>query len=512
MADAETRHPGALIATRPAAQWAPASRRARAASLVVVVLACLCTYWPTVHNGFLQVAFDDAIVTDTVEIRSLEPANLGRLATQFNHAHYVPLTMLSLALDYRVWGLDPFGYHLTNIALHTLAAALVCVFLWPIMPSLGAATVAALLFAVHPLQMEAVSLAIQRKSVLSGALFFASFIAYQAWRRDRRRRYYAAALIAFAAAALAKPIVIALPALLCLYEYAFIDGRLRWRDKIPFAAIAAAIAAAGVAAHAAVGALRGWHGGDPLTHTVMVARTVCEYLDAMFVPLGLSPIYYYRSALALQPLNLLAVLALLGLAVWLIVRRRQLPWTFVCAAWFAIALLPESNLMPLAALRADRFLYLPLLGAAMWIAIGLERLPGLAAAPRWARRAPARLAGAALVLALALATHASADIWRSDVSAWTRVTERHPWSATAFLLLGHACLAADDPAGAERAYQRAVELTPDLADAHLALARLYHARGRQAAADWHAQRFVDLSPASTEAPALLAAMRQRDGS
>ena len=78
--------------------------------------------------------------------------------------------MLSLALDYRVWGLDPFGYHLTNVALHALTAVLVCVFLWPIMPSLGAATLAALVFALHPLQMEAVTLAIQRKTLLS-ALF-----------------------------------------------------------------------------------------------------------------------------------------------------------------------------------------------------------------------------------------------------------------------------------------------------------------------------------------------------
>src|SRR5262249_20390437 len=80
---------GALIATRPAAAWAPGSRRARAVSIAVVVVACLCTYWPTVHNGFLQVAFDDAIVVDTAEIRSLDLNNLAALATHFNHAHYV---------------------------------------------------------------------------------------------------------------------------------------------------------------------------------------------------------------------------------------------------------------------------------------------------------------------------------------------------------------------------------------------------------------------------------------
>jgi hypothetical protein len=94
----------ALIATRPAARWAPGSRRARAACLALLVAATVATYWPTLHNGFLQVAFDDAIIVDTAEIRSLEAANLWAMATRFNHAHYMPLTLLSLALDHRVWG------------------------------------------------------------------------------------------------------------------------------------------------------------------------------------------------------------------------------------------------------------------------------------------------------------------------------------------------------------------------------------------------------------------------
>jgi tetratricopeptide (TPR) repeat protein len=449
---------------------------------VLIAVATVVTYWPTVHNGFLQVAFDDAIVVDTVEIRALAGANLVALTTSFNHAHYVPLTMLSLALDYRVWALDPFGYHLTNIALHALTAVLVAVFLWPLMPSLGAATLAALIFALHPLQMEAVSLVIQRKTLLSGALFFAALIAYQAWRRSGRRRYYAAALAAFTAAALAKPIVISLPLLLWLYEYTFIDGRLRWRDKLPLLGIAAACAAAALGAHAEVGAVRSWHGGDPFTHVVMMARVTAEYLTAVFAPVAQSPIYYYRRALALQPLNLLALAALGALAVWLVVRRRRVPWTFFCAAWFALALLPESNAIPLAQLRADRFLYLPLLGPAIWIATGLARLPALLPAA-WPGCLAVRVPGAALVAVFAVTTHDSAAVWRSDVTAWTRVAERHPWSATAFLLLGHAHVAANDPERAAAAYRRAVELQPDLAEARVALARIDPPRSDQRGAE-----------------------------
>src|SRR4029453_7046444 len=129
-------------------------------------------------------------------------------------------------------------------------------------------------------------------------------------------------------------------------------------------------------------------------------------------------------------------------------------------------------------------------------------------APAWAVQLPARVAGAALVVAFALVTHASAAVWRGEVTAWARGGHGHPWSSAAFVLLGKARLADEDAAGAAAAYRHALELKADDADAHLALARLYYDYGDQTAADQHAHRFVELAPDSPEGPALLAAMRQ----
>jgi Tfp pilus assembly protein PilF len=117
-----------------------------------------------------------------------------------------------------------------------------------------------------------------------------------------------------------------------------------------------------------------------------------------------------------------------------------------------------------------------------------------------------------LVAAFALITFMSAAVWRSDVSAWSRVAALHPGAPTAYLLLGHAQREAGDLPRAERAYARAVELRADYADAHLGLARVYEARGEPQAADWHAQRFLQLAPNSPDGPALLAAMRRRAAS
>src|SRR5262249_57143095 len=128
--------------------------------------------------------------------------------------------------DGQVWGLNPVGHHLTNVLLHAAAAMLLCIFLLPIAPSARAATLAALIFAAHPLQMEAVSVAVQRKTVLSGALFFLTLIAYQRWCRAGERRWYLASVGAFVLAALAKPAVVTLPLALMLYDYTFRARRI----------------------------------------------------------------------------------------------------------------------------------------------------------------------------------------------------------------------------------------------------------------------------------------------
>ncbi len=488
----------------------PSAWRVKVLSLALVAVVTTVTFRPTLNNGFLSLAFDDAIILDTQAIRQLNWANLRAMATEYNHAHYVPLTMLSLAVDYHFWGLDPFGYHLTNVILHAATAMLACVFLCSIVPSVSGATLAALIFALHPVQMESVSLAIQRKTLLSGAGFFLTLILYQRWRKSNRRWTYAATLLAFAAAALAKPMVVTLPLVLLLYEYVFIDGRLRWADKLPFVAIAVPITWAAMAAHATVGFAHPPHGGTILTHVLMMGRVGLEYVAAALFPANLSPIYYYPRALAYEPVNAAGVVLILSAMGYLTLRRRLYPWLFFCLGWFALTLLPESNLVPLVQLRADRFLYLPILSIGLLVAIGIERLPPMHLFAR-PHRFPAYALGLAIATALAVTTHASAAIWQSDVSAWTRVVERHPWAGIAHHMLGRAHAAQGEAAAAELAFVEATRRNPRLPEPHLELARLYHARGQGELADLEVHRLLELSPGHPEGLALLAIMRRGDG-
>jgi hypothetical protein len=85
----------------------------------------VAVFSPTLRNGFLPLGFDDEIILATPAIRQLSWKNLWSIVSEFNHAHYVPLTMLTFALDRHFWGLNPFGYHLTNVFLHATNTVLV---------------------------------------------------------------------------------------------------------------------------------------------------------------------------------------------------------------------------------------------------------------------------------------------------------------------------------------------------------------------------------------------------
>jgi hypothetical protein len=352
--------------------------------------------------------------------------------------------------------------------------------------------------------LEAVSVAVQRKTVLSGLFFFLVLIFYQRWCARRASRWYVACVLTFIAAALAKPSVVTLPVLLLLYDYVFVDGRPRWMDKAPFFVVAALTTAAAVAAHHAVGAIHPPHGGTLIAHLLMISRVLGEYVNAMLLPVQLSPMYYYpRNAIYTVP-NVCALLLVPLATVYVTVQRHRYRWSFFCLWWFLIVLLPESNLMPLAQLRADRFLYLPLLPFAIWIALGFERLWRVARPPT--RYAIPAAAGVYIVL-LATATATSAAVWHDNVSAWKRVAERYPWCAVAHGMLGRAYMFQNDDVNAERALREALTFDTPPPDAYFYLAKLYAAHGLIQPATTNLYRYLELAPDDPQGQELLAVLK-----
>jgi len=473
--------------------------------LVTLVAVALLTFSPTLHNTFLPLGFDDGLILETPAIRALTWDNLRSVTTEFNRVNYIPVTMLSFAAQYAVSGEAPFGYHLVNIVLHAAATLLVFVFLSPIVPKRRVAFTAALLFAVHPVQMATVAVAADRKTLLSGVFCLLTLIAYQLWKDTGTRRYYIVAVATFLLGGLSKAMAVSVPAILLLYDYVFLRRPLRWLEKLPFCAIAAAISCAALVGHAHQAALIPPHGGNLLSHTLIVSRANLEYVTSLFLPVGLAPVYYYPRSMIYDPLNFLAVALIAFVCISVTVYRRRYPWSFFCLWWFVLMLLPESNVVPLAQLRADRYLYLPSVGFALWMAVGLHRLPESLALGR-RLHLPLRWAGVALAGALAVISYGSAGIWYNDVTAWTRVVERHPSSAVAYGMLGRAYYSQNDDVNAERALRQALRFDKPPPDTYLYLAKLYAAHGLTEPATTNLHRYLELAPNDPQGRELLAAL------
>lgn len=481
--------------------WARVARLRSALALLLVAAVAVLVFLPTRHNGFLEAGFDDQLILDDANVHQLDGAHLWSLVTTFQHANYVPLTMLTFALQSPLSGDAPADYHLVNVLLHAATAVLLWLFVRPLVRSTWTATLTALLFAVHPLQLEAVSLAIQRKTLLSTFFALLALIAYQRWCARRGRLVYAAALLAFVAAAAAKPTVVTLPLLLLLYDHVFVGGRLRLLDKLPFFAVAEAFALAAVAASRAVGAIYPPHGGSWPAHVLVVARALADGTVSLLLPFSLSPIYYYRAGSQFDALNALALAAVVLLLGLVTLRRRRYPWAFFCVWWFILCLLPQSNIFPLAQLRPDRYVYLSLAGFALGVAVALDhlarRLPS-----GWPWHLAPPLGGALFAGMLASVTVASIPVWRDDASAWRRVVERNPWCAAAHMMLGRVYDVHGDAAGAEQAYLAAIRAQPQVADPYLHLARLYAALGERERAQQAARAFLARAPDRADAAAL----------
>ncbi len=358
-------------------------------------------------------------------LRSFAPQNLRAIATTFEaNVNYIPLNTLSLAIDYHLWGLAPAGYHATNLLFHAANAALVYLVVLRLGESALAALAIALLWALHPVQVESVAWISERKNLLSTLFFLLAFLAYLRFSEQPRPRPYLWLLILYVCALLSKINTIVLPAIMIAYEIAM-RRRLRGRDiaaTLPLLAAGALLAWINLAGNPSHGAA--YHGDDFWVNLRTTASVVPRYLELVLVPLGTSSYQAVNlRASWLDPPVLLGVVTILGLiAAALVLLMRGHPGAF-WVIWLGVTLAPMLNLIPFPARMADRYLYIPLVGPLVLVASGVRAL-----ARRWPRLAPAvpALAGVAVVVAAGL-TVVRIPAFHDELSLWADWALRTPY-------------------------------------------------------------------------------------
>jgi Flp pilus assembly protein TadD len=469
---------------------------------LLLALATALVFLPTLENDF--VAWDDSkALYENPDYRGLGWPQLRWMFSTTLLGHYIPLTWLSFGLDYRMWGMNPAGYHLTNLLLHVVAVLLFYRLavrllergsaLTPGPARLGALT-AGLFFAIHPLRVESVAWATERRDVLSGALFIGTILLYLAAvdaSGSRRRRLLLASIGAFGLALAAKSIVMTLPAVLLVLDVYPLrrlppDPR-RWLRRSAWPVL---IEKAPYAVLGLIGGLVGYYaqmaGARPLdtpwpSRLANVVYSLWFYLAKTALPVALSPLYEApgRGSLA-HPDVLVATLGLFGLGIALVVGRRWPP-ALPLAAFYVVVLAPVSGVIPLGAQwAADRYSYLAGLGCAVLMGGLVGTLAQRAGDGRLAP-AVAGLAGTAVLvgfLVLGGLAWRQTHIWRDTVSLWTHSVAVRPDCGLCHRLLGISLIHRDEVATGVRHLEEARRLRPDRADIHVDLASAFERLGR----------------------------------
>jgi tetratricopeptide (TPR) repeat protein len=484
-------------------------------------------FLPAVRYGFLD--WDDrANLALNPAFSGLSWKSLWSMFTTYNFGPYQPLSSLSWALDLRLWGLSPAGFHLTNVVLHSLNAALFFLIAEELftrsLPDRSAegarilAFLASLFFGLHPLRVESVVWISERRDVLSGFFFLLSFQRYLAAQSPSGggRPRLSASIAFFFLALLSKVTAVGfLWALLAVDVYPLKrlspDPR-RWlrsperavlAEKAPFAVLAALIGAVN---------LLGFRTGAVRAVSIGAAEriAVAFYGAAFYVrqtlwPAALSPYYLLPTNLRTMTGTLAAHAAAAVLATLFLWGRRR-RWPAAWTAWlcYLLVLAPVSGLLQNGRqIAADRYSYLACMPLALLAAGALAPL---------AKR-PRALWGAGLGLAGALAwlTARQIPVWRDDLSLWDQAVSTDPNNYFARSNLATVLFTRGQDAGALLQYREALRLFPDNPEALLNSGVLEERRGDLTAARRLFETALLLRPGDPEAATNLGLLLIREG-
>jgi Flp pilus assembly protein TadD len=483
---------------------------------VLAAVLAFFVFLPAREARFVNWDDEVSFLTNTA-YRGLGPAELRWMLTTTFLGHWSPLTWVTWGFNYVAGGLDPWGYHLGNLLLHSANVALLWLvarrllaagFAAPIAsPAIASgATIAALVWGLHPLRAEAVAWASARRDVLAGLFYLLAVLAYLrgvAGGAGIERRWWGLSLGAFAAALSSKAIAMTLPLTLLLLDmYPLrrrdLGGWTLIREKLPYAVLAVAAGVVALVARQESGNITGYGQYGAGARAALAAYTFWFYPWKFLWPAGLSPMYELPQHVDLGEWRflgpLVAVTALT--AAFLLLRRR---WPAAIAAWVqsAIVLAPISGVVHSGnQLAADRYSYLSGLGLAVLAGAGLAWMLRRAAdgpTRRWMR--PVAWASAALiVLALGAAARTQTAIWKDSETLWRRAVEVDPTCSLCESNLGRVVARPGRFPEAEAHERRAIALRPDRPGPHENMGEIMLAQGRFREAEAHFRRAAILRP------------------
>jgi Flp pilus assembly protein TadD len=452
---------------------------------LALVIATIALYYPVSHHPFVNYD-DDAYVTENAHVQSgLHWQTVKWAFTTFDFVNWHPLTWISHALDYQMFGLEPGGHHETSVALHALNTLLLFWVLLRATGSPGPSLMVAALFASHPINVESVAWIAERKNLLSALLFLLALGAYHWYAREPRVTRYVTVAALFALGLMAKPQIITFPFVLLLWDYwplrrmfaeraesssedlAPISARsFSWLivEKLPLFAICIGSAVMTVLAERTGGGLSGVYFHPFSVRLQNAILSYVRYLADGFWPTGLALYYPYPSAGSLALWKITAALVFLAAVTVLVIVNRHRRYLLVGWLWFLGMLVPVIGLKQVGIqAMADRYAYLSFVGLFIMVCWSVAE---------WARQrhissAAVAAVSVAVLVSLAVTTRRQISYWDDNVKLWSHADAVTRNNYVAEDHLGGALIADGQFDAAMPHFYHAVAINPDDPDSNL---------------------------------------------
>ena len=485
-------------------------------SILLILLAVTLVYANSLSNGFV---FDD--IGTIVENKYIK--DFGRNLPSFFTTSYFkisgvegsyrPIATLSYYLLYAIFGLNPFGYHLASVILHFLNAVLLYFLLDRFLGNRLTALFAALMFACHPVISEAVNCISYNEDLLSALFYFLAFwfhIKAAADDKNVKKGFYVFSLICFLLGLLSKEMAITLPVMIVLYDAVSreIDHQQMfakrilntfWRRKFYYGGYLAVslfymslrfliLVTPKVSLAPSYGSL--------IERIIYLPVHLFTYMKMTVLPLNLNAEYVFAYPghffEIVNIIGLVVVAGLLLLSFYFFKRSKEISFGLW---WFLITLFPVYNLIEIANPIAERYLYLPLVGFCIIVAIVLNdvinRLTGDKATATGVLKACVILAILGFYASVTVARNRD---WKDDLSLWTKTRETSPNSSIVHGNLGRAYHNLGMLKEAEDSYQTAIQVNPSDFKAYYNLGTLYEEQGDIRNAVRYYKRTTELNP------------------
>ena len=434
--------------------------------MLVILLLAVLIYSNALRNGFIY--FDDPeLVTDNYFIRQITWENLGHFFTTPVQFTYLPMGLISYAIDYQIGQLDPFIYHLDSLIVHLLTIVMVYWVFFLLTRKWRMALFIACLFAIHPTNVDTVDWVATRNNLLTAFFYLAALMFYSLYLKKNFQLWYLAlSCIAFTLSALSKSSSVVLPIALFLWDY--YDGR-KWSarlllEKIPYVVIALIFGIVTLNIRADVVPPVNYNIFDRI---ILFCYSLTDYLVRLLFPLQLSMSYAYpaKDANGLLPLHLYLAPFILALIVWGLFKLNLTKKVLIVGLlFFVVNIFLSQSVMLIDNFMASRYAYLSYIGLFFILADINERVLD-APAEGWKSKLKIAWVGLLIVFVagFSVLTYSRNFVWKDTISLFDDVVQKQPNIPWVYSNRGLAKYKANDLTGALSDFNHSLQLDPNFA-------------------------------------------------